>query len=59
MTFLNTNSIVHHYDRGGALHSNHYVRTVQRGKHKGAVLVKDHNGRVFKPFRIRNIEEKS
>lgn len=47
---------VHYYDRGGALHTGILIRRIKKGRHKGACIVQDSNGRQFVPHKIRNIE---
>ena len=48
--------IVHYFDQNGALRTGRLVKKIDKGKHKGAVVVADYQGHQFIPDRIRNIE---
>ena len=49
-------SVVHYFDKNGALRSARMVRKLETGKHKGSVVVSDFEGNQFIPDNIRNIE---
>ena len=50
--------VVHFFDKNGALRSGHLIRWIKKGKKKGHAIVRDLNGKIHKPDKIRNIEQK-
>jgi hypothetical protein len=49
-------TIVHYFDRNGALRSGRLIRRVCKGKKKGAFVVVDSDGHQIITLRVRNLE---
>ncbi len=49
-------SVVHYFDKNGALRSGYLIKKIEQGENKGSVLVADTEGNEFMTDKIRNIE---
>ena len=49
-------TIVHYFDRNGALRSGRLIRRIQKGKKKGAFVVMDSEGHKVVTMKVRNFE---
>ena len=56
--FESGSTIVHFYDRNGALHTGCLLKKILKGRNRGQFLIKTTAGRIIKPHRIRNVEWK-
>ena len=54
--FGESQTIVHYFDRNGALHSGRLVRRVRKGRKQGAFVVIDSKGRRVITQNVRNLE---
>jgi hypothetical protein len=49
-------TIVHYFDRNGALRSGRLIRRIHKGKKKGAFVVVDSDGHQVITLKVRNLE---
>lgn len=49
-------TLVHYFDKNGALHTGTLVKKIKKGKKRGQYIVMDPSGKRFIPPKIRNIE---
>ncbi len=54
--FEKERTLVHYYDKAGALRTGYLIRKIKKGKNRGKYVVEEMNGKLIIPTRIRNIE---
>ena len=54
--FEKQRTLVHYYDKAGALRTGYLIRKIKKGKKRGKFVVEEMNGKLIIPAKIRNIE---